>query len=345
MRDLEDARKLSPKAQEAIRKRAVKAVLNGKTRSEVANLFGVSRVSVNKWVKQYRLQGKNSLKSKKRGPHTKGTLAPEQAATLVKLVKDNPPEKLGLPFVLWTREAVQYLIQKKYGISLSRWTVGRYLKGWGFTPQKPLRRAYEQDSKAVKQWLEQDYPKIRERAAQEKAQIFWEDEMGIRSDHQAGKSYGKKGQTPIIPKTGKRYSFNMISAINNRGRMAFSLYEERFDAKICITFLNRLIRYAKGKVFVIWDGHPVHKSRAVERWLQEHNKRIEAFLLPGYSPELNPNELLNQDIKTNAVGRKNARSKAELKSNVRSYARKIQFSPNRVSKFFREAHVRYAAAI
>lgn len=345
MKTKDDGRKLSPTAQEAIREKAVKAVLSGKTRVEVALLFGVSRVAVNGWVKKYQSQGKFSLKAKKRGPHSTSRLSPQQGATIVKLVKNNPPEKLELPFVLWTREAVQQLIEKRCGILLSRWTVGRYLKQWGFTPQKPIRKAYEQDPKAVEKWLKQEYPKIQTMAKQEKALIFWEDEMGIRSDHQAGTSYGKKGQTPVIPKTGKRFGFNMISAINNQGKMGFSLFEEHFTSPVCIRFLTRLLQHAKGKkVFVIWDGHPVHKSNAVQLWVEAHKTKIQVFLLPGYSPELNPNELLNQDVKSNAVGRKNARSKDELKMNVLKYARSIQSHPNRVSSFFLEPHVKYASS-
>ena len=338
-------RKLSPKAQEAIRQRAVKAVLTGKSRSEVARLFSVSRVSVNAWVTQHRIQGQSGLKSKKRGSHATGSLAPFQAATIARLVEKHPPEALKLPFVLWTREAVQQLIERQFSIKVSIWTVGRYLKQWNFTPQKPLRRAYEQNKQAVEKWLKEDYPEILRRAKKEKAQIYWEDEMGIRSDHQTGVSYGKRGKTPIIPKTGKRFGFNMISAINNRGKLAFSLFEGSFDTKVCIGFLRRLIRYSKGKVFLIWDGHPVHKGNAMKRWLENHQEEIEVFILPGYSPELNPDELLNQDVKSNAVGRKNARTKAELKKNVKSYLAGIQRQPLRVANFFRESHVQYASAI
>ena len=345
MKTQDDARKLPPTAQQAIREKAVKAVLTGKTRVEVAQMFGVSRIAVNGWVKKYQSQGKISLKAKKRGPDRGGQLNPQQSATIVKLVQNNPPEKLGLPFVLWTREAVQELIEQRCGIKLSRWTVGRYLKQWGFTPQKPIRRAYEQDQKAVEKWLKEDYPKIQALAKKQNALIFWEDEMGIRSDHQAGRSYGRKGQTPVIPKTGKRFGCNMISAINNRGKMAFSLFEGSFDQSVCITFLRRLIRHTKGKkVFVIWDGHPVHKGKIVKDWIEKHKTKIQVFQLPGYSPELNPDELFNQDIKTNAVGRKNARSKDELKKNVLNYARSIQSRPNRVVKFFLECHVQYASS-
>lgn len=344
MNTKDDARKLPPTAQQAIREKAVKAVLSGKTRVEVAQMFGVSRNAVNGWVKKYLSQGKVSLKAKKRGPDSGGQLTPQQSATIVKLIQNNPPEKLGLSFVLWTREAVQQLIEQRCGIKLSRWTVGRYLKQWGFTPQKPIRRAYEQDRKAVDKWLKEDYPKIQALAKAQKALIFWEDETGIRSDHQAGRSYGRKGQTPVIPKTGKRFGFNMMSAINNRGKMAFSLFEGKFDSLVCISFLRRLIRHAKGKkVFIIWDGHPVHRGKIVKDWIEKHKAKIQVFQLPGYSPELNPDELFNQDIKTNAVGRKNARSKDELKKNVLNYARSIQSRPNRVVKFFLERHVQYAS--
>ena len=186
---------------------------------------------------------------------------------------------------MWTREAVQQFLAKRFELSVSVWTIGRYLKKWGFTPQKPLRRAYEQDPLAVKQWLETDYPEICRNAKHEQAKIHWGDEMGVRSDYQAERSYGRGGQTPVIPGTGKRFGCNLISTLTNRGKLYFKIFTQRFDSKVMLDFLRRLIRQRTQKVFLIVDGHPVHKSRVVKDWVERHSDRIRLFFLPSYSPE------------------------------------------------------------
>lgn len=206
-----------------------------------------------------------------------------------------------------------------------------------------MRRAYEQNPEAVKRWLDEEYPTIAKRAKAEKAEIHWGDEMGLRSDHQAGTSYGLMGKTPVIPGTGKRFRCNMISTITNRGGLAFMVFRQRFTADVMIKFLKRLVRHAGRKVFLIIDGHPVHRSRKVTRWLEEQTDQMERFFLPGYSPHLNPDELLNQDVKTNAQGRLRPKAEAEMVSNVRSYLRSTQKQPAVVKSYFQEEHVRYAA--
>lgn len=283
------------------------------------------------------------MKARRRGPKGGLVLAGHQAATVVRLIEDRCPDQLRLPFALWTREAVGELIHERYGIELSVWTVGRYLRHWGFTPQKPVRRAYERDPEAVQRWLDQEYPAIHRRAKAQGAEVYWGDEMGLRSDHQSGTSYGRRGQTPEIPGTGKRFGCNMMSAITNRGRLAFMVFKGRFTTPVMIVFLARLVRHAGRKVFVILDGHPVHRAKAVARWLAEHAEQIEMFLLPGYSPDLNPDELLNNDVKSNAVGRRRAKNQPELVGNVRSYLRSTQRQPQIVMNYFHEEHVRYAA--
>jgi hypothetical protein len=259
------------------------------------------------------------------------------------MIEDRCPDQLRLPFALWTREAVAELIQQRYGIGLSVWTVGRYLRHWGFTPQKPVRRAYERDPEAVRRWLEKEYPAIRRRAKAQGAEIYWGDQMGLRSDHQTGTSYGRRGSTPVLPGTGKRFGCNMISAITNRGQLAFMVFKCRFTAQVMLVFLGRLVRHAGRKVFLIVDGHPVHGAKAVSRWLATHAEQIEMFLLPGYRPELNPDELLNNDVKSNALGRRRPAHQIEMISEVRGYLRGTQRRPDIVINYFQEEHVRYAA--
>jgi transposase len=342
-----DTRTLSPDAQEQLRRRVVAAIRDGgMTRAQAARAFRVSRTSINAWLDAYAARGSAALRSGKRGRKPVSRLKPHQAATVVRMIQDRCPDQLKLPFALWTREAVCKLLAERFGLSVSVWTAGRYLRAWGFTPQKPVRRAYERDPAAVKRWLEQDYPAIARRAKREKALIHWGDEMGLRSDHQTGTSYGRRGQTPVVTGTGRRFGCNMISALTNQGQLSFMIFRERFTARVFIRFAGRLLRqpYLAGrKCFLIVDGHPVHKSAAVKRWLAQRAERIEMFLLPGYSPELNPDELLNQDVKSNALGRQRPADQKEMMHLARTYLRSTQRRPEMVCRYFHEEHVRYAA--
>jgi transposase len=340
---IRDARSLPAVAQEDLRQKAIKAVSGGQKQVDVAKILGVTRQAVGKWVKRFRQGGDRSLKAKQRGRPKGGKLLPWQAAQIAKAITDHHPEQWKLPFYLWTREAVAQLVEQRFGIRLSIWTVGRYLYRWGFTPQKPVRRAYEQKPEAVQSWLEKDYPLVQKRAKKEKALIYWGDEMGLRSDHAVGRSYGRRGQTPIIPGTGQRFSCNMISAINNKGHLNFMVFKSRFDATVFLGFLKRLVRQIKRRIFLIIDGHPVHHALSIKNWMQKHTAQIALFYLPGYSPQLNPDEMLNQDVKSNAVGRRRAKNQKELLANTRSYLRSRQRQPHIVKNYFQEEHVRYAS--
>ena len=338
-----DARSLPAVAQEDLRCKVITSILNGKKQVEAAELFGVTRQAIGKWLKAYREGGSRAIKAKRQGRPRGGSLLPWQSAQIAKTVIDRCPDQLKLPFYLWTREAVGQLIEKRFGIRLSVWTVGRYLARWRFTPQKPVRKAFEKNPEAVRIWLEEEYPAIRKKAKKEKAQIYWGDEMGLRSDHATGRSYGRRGQTPVIPGTGARFGCNMISAITNRGKLNFMVFKERFEADLFKKFLSRLIKQSKNKVFIIVDRHPVHRSVKVKKWLEENEDHIRMFFLPSYSPELNPDEILNQDVKSNAVGRKRAHNLREMINHIRSFLWGRQRRPGIVVKYFKEKHVRYAA--
>jgi transposase len=339
-----DCRTLTAKAQETLRQRVMRAVGDGMSQSEAARVFGVARQSVNRWARQVHEEGPQRLLARKRGrPVDTGRLQGWQAGTIVRLITDRHPEQLKLPFVLWTREAVRDLIAQRFGIRQSLSTVGRQLKRWGFTPQKPVRRAWERDPQAVETWLKREYPRIKRQAKREKAEIHWGDEMGMRSDHQTGRSYSPKGKTPVVAGTGQRFSCHMISAVTNRGTLRFMVYKKRFTTDVFLEFLRRLLRGAKRTIYLIVDGHPVHKSAAVRRWLAKHAARIRMFLLPSYSPELNPDELLNNDVKSNAIGRRRPATQHEMIRDVRGYLRGTQKRPDIVRGYFRQEHVRYAA--
>ena len=339
-----DFRSLSPDAQEVIRRKAVQAVIDGKSQTAAATQYDITRQAVNGWMSLYQEQGSSGLKAKPRGrPTGRGRLQPWQAGNVVQAIEGRCPDQLHLPFYLWTRQAVAELINRRYGIKLSVWTVGRLLKRWGFTPQKPVRRAYEQDPKAVARWLEEEYPTIARLAKSKKAMILWGDEMGVRSDHQTGTTYGRRGQTPVISGTGQRFRCNMVSAISNRGKMVFMVFRGSFNGKLFLCFLRRLLRQIPGSIILIVDSLPAHKGKVIQQWLEKNSQRIQMFFLPAYSPELNPDEMLNQDVKTNAVGRKRPSSQKEMIKNVRGYLWSRQRKPEVVKKYFHKKSVKYAA--
>ena len=338
-----DARSYSTETKEALRFKTVESVIGGMSQTKAAVVFGVARQTVARWMKMYRTKGKRALKAHKQGRprgHTK--LKNWQAATTVRIITDNTPDQLKLPFVLWTREAVRDLVSEKFRINASLSTIGRWLKRWGFTPQKPVRCAWERKPEAVKKWLDEEYPQIRKEAKKENAEIHWGDEMGLRSDHQAFRTYGRKGKTPVIPGTGQRFGCNMISTVTNRGTLRFMVYKNRFTSKKFIEFLRRLIKSTKRKVFLIVDSHPVHKSKKVSKWLKKRDDKIRMYFLPPYSPELNPDEMLNNDVKSNAVGKRRPKNQNEMMEDVRGYLRETQRNPVIVRNYFHAPTVRYA---
>ena len=331
-------------AQEAIRLKVV-GYLQKKlgTQNQCAEVFELSERSVNRIWSKYRQGGKRSLNNKKRGVQGGKKINGKQSAEVRKLIKDKLPDQLKLPFGLWTREAVQQLILDRYGITLSRWQVGRYLKSWGYTPQKPISKAFEQKPEKVKKWLEEEYPAIKKRAQREDAIIYFGDETGMRSDHQAGRSYAPSGQTPVIKKTGQRFSLNMISAISNRGHLQFMIIDGRFNSEVFENFLRQMIKYSRQKIYFVTDGHPAHKTKKLNEWLSLNKKKIEVFFLPPYSPELNPQEYVNQDVKTNVIGKKRPINKTQMRANDEDFMNNRKNDKKQVQKYFHVRHVRYAA--
>lgn len=343
MKEAVDLRRLSPSAQEALGFRVVRAVLGGMSQSQAARIFGVSVRSVNKWMVAYRNRGEEAIRGKPRGRPRGGRISNEQADWMIRQIRTKCLDELGLPFVLWTREAVGALLEKRFSLRLGLSTLGRYLRKWGMSPQKPVRRALEKNPAQVRYWLRVKYPAIVRQAKAERATVYWADEMGLRSDHSAGRSFSPKGKTPVVTATGNRFSCNMISGITNLGKLNFMIFEGKFSADVFLEFLRRLLRTSTRKVFLIVDRHLVHRSRKVGAWLTANDGRIKMFFLPGYSPELNPTELLNQDVKSNSVGRQRAGNKQELMRNVRGYLRSRQRTPQVVRNYFLEENVRYAA--
>ena len=339
-----DARKLDGATQGHMRKLVAQAVRGGMTQTDAARTYGVSLRAVSKWMKLSRDGGLRALKPGKRGRRPGGgRLTTKQASRIRTLIIGKLPDQLKLPFYLWTREAVMRLIEREYSVTVSQTTVGRYLKAWGISAQKPVCRAYERNDAAITRWLDEDYPNLVKEAKRDKATIYWADEMGLRSDHISGTCFAPVGQTPVVRATGQRFGCNMISAITNRGGLAFMVFEGKFQNAVFIDFMKRLLKQAKGKIYLIVDGHPVHRSAAAKRFVAETAKRLRLIRLPGYCPELNPDELLNQDVKTNALGKSRPANKADMIASVRSHLHRRQKQPHVIQNLFQEKNIRYAA--
>lgn len=338
-----DARQLTQSAQEELRFRAVAMVRSGLTQAVVAEMLAVSRTAVGIWWRRSESGGPEALKKGRRGNPTGPTLKGTQAATICNIIRDRRPEQVKLPFYLWTREAVQRLIQEECGITLAIRTVGDYLARWGFTAQKPLVRVYERSEPAVQRWLNEEYPAIVVRAKTEGAGIWWGDETGLRSRSYTGTSYSPRGKTPVTRGSGKYFGCNLISAITNRGELAFMVFEGKFNAAVFLDFMGRLVKQAGRKIFLILDNLRVHHAKVLRPWLEEHAADIELFFIPSYSPDLNPDEILNHDLKANAVGRKRATNRDELIANAVEHLESRARTPERVAAYFQEKHVCYAA--
>jgi transposase len=340
-----DARKLSTEAQQQLRYQVIRLKKGGRTYSEIAEITGIHFTTACKWYKAYLRGGAKTIRIKKRG-RPKGscrTLTPEQEKELQRSMRDRCPDQLKLPFALWTRIAVQQLIKQLWAIDMPIRTVGEYLKRSGFTPQKLLRKAYKQNPKAVKAWLNRAYPDIRKKAKKEDAQIQWGDETGLCNDSYHGRSYAPRGETPAIMLHARCERVNLISSVTNQGKVRFMVYTNRMNSQTLIKFMRRLIKDADKKIFLILDNLKVHHSHPVRDWLIAHEDEIELFFLPSYSPELNPDEYLNCDLKAGVHSGVPARSKNQLKSKAISHLRKLQKLAGRVRKYFKHPKISYAA--
>ncbi|MDX1739318.1 MAG: IS630 family transposase [Alphaproteobacteria bacterium] len=336
-----DARTLPRDVIEEKRRQAQQLRKRGMTREEIGEIVGVHADTVGRWLKLDKKNLKVNHGGRKTGEGRH--LAADQEKQIKRLIVDKTPDQLKMDYALWTRKAVMELIKQETGIDMPVRTVGDYLKRWGMTPQKPVKKAYEQSPKAVQAWLDGEYPQIKARAKKEKAEIYWGDETGLRNDSQHERGYALKGKTPVIRLNAKRTSTNMISAITNQGKVRFKLFEGGMNVDIMIDFCKRLIESAKRKVFLIVDNLRVHHAKLFKAWLCEHEDEIEVFYLPSYSPELNPDEYLNCDLKAGVHSRKPARSKKQLQKKVISHMRMLQKKPLRVAKYFEHEKISYAA--
>jgi transposase len=313
--------------------------------ANIAQVVGVHRNTVGQWIAKWKQGGSKRLKAKSSGrPAGSGRhLTPRQENRIRSMIVDRDPEQLKMNFALWTRDAVRLLIRQEYGLDMPIRTVGEYLKRWGFTPQKPVRRAYERCEASVRRWLDEQYPAIAARARRERAEIHWGDETGLRSDDAGGRGYSPRGRTPVRRAKGTPEKINMISSVTNRGKVRFMFYRGSLNVSIFLDFLNRLIRDARGrKVYLIVDNLRVHHARKVMQWVARRSEAIALFFLPSYSPDLNPDEYLNNDLKHGVSRQPDKRQRGRLAQCALSHMRSIQKQPSRVRKYFEAEPIRYA---
>lgn len=339
-----DARRLDHKTLTELRTRAVRSVQEGQRPEIVAKALGIHRVTLYGWLSRYRRGGWGALDAQKRGgrpPKLNG-----QALTWIyRTITTKNPVQLKFPYALWTAKMIGQVIETRFGINLSKASICRLLAQVGLSPQRPVWRASQQQPEAVQEWLSKAYPRIQTLARRMKAQIFFGDEAGVRSDHHAGTTWAMKGKTPVVRSTGARFGLNIISAVSAQGELRFMTVKGRIAAVQFIEFIKRLIHGTDRMVFLIVDGHPIHKAKCVTRLLatESMKKRVRLFFLPPYSPELNPDERVWNDLKNNSIGRQVMTAPDQMHRAVISHLRCIQQSPERVRGYFNNKATKYAA--
>ena len=337
-----DGRKIGHEALEEIRIRAVRAVQSGQSPEVVIAALGMCRTNIYKWLAAYRAGGLDALKAKKLNGRPK-KLSAKQLAWIYKAITGGNPMQYAFEFALWTRELIQELIRRKFKIRLSLPSISRLLHQLGLTPQKPLFKAYQQNKERVEKWLKKEYPRIKKLAKKEGATIYFADEAGIRSDFHSGTTWAPKGKTPVVEATGARFKVSMISAVSAQGQMRFMVVDGTIGAEVFIDFLKRFLVGQTKPSYLVVDCSRTHRAKIVSEFVSQTSGLLRLFFLPGYSPELNPDELVWNDLKNNIVGRQIISSQRELKSKVTGGLRRIQKSPEKIRAFFHKDSTRYAA--
>jgi transposase len=330
-----------------VRRRAVFAVLNSRDRSisKVAKEFQVRWHTLNHWVNLYKTGGEKALAKDERGAEkwANTKLTEKETIWTQKAITNKMPDQYQLPFMLWTRKAIQDLIERKINKKISLSTISNLLKNWGMSSQKPKLRAYQQQPERIQKWIDTEYPIHQKRAKKEKAVIHWCDETTISSRDLVGKGFSKIGQTPILKASGSRFSVNMISTITNRGDVRFMLFKDTMNAIKFIDFLRRLIKGENQKIYLIVDNIRVHHAKKVQAWELKNQDKIKLIYLPPYAPEHNPDEYLNQTLKARLKRKPKDKDAVSLRKSVYTEMKTLQKSPKVISALFEAPLVKYAA--
>ena len=339
MRD-NDGRKLDHKTLEAIRLRAVERIQAGAHPEDVADSLGMQRSTVYAWMAKFREGGRETLRAKP-VPGRPRKLSGAQLRVLYTLIVGANPRQLQFEFDLWTRERVRELIRREFDVALSAVSVGRLLRMIGLSPQRPLFRAYQQDPQAVERWKTEEYPAIRAEAKKLGATIYFADEASVRSDYHAETTWAPVGQTPLVRTTGARVSINMISAVTASGSFVFDIVDGKLNAEKFIDFCDKLLADTDRPVFLVVDGHPVHRSKTVKDYVASTGGRLRLFRLPSYSPELNPDEWAWKNVKHDTIGRQAILGADDFAMKVLAALERLAQLPHIVRAFFADPNLRY----
>jgi transposase len=347
----DDGRKLDHQTLEALRLRAVEQVARGVPAAQVgAGLaaLGLHRRTIYTWLAKERTEGRQALRARP-VPGRARKLSDEQLSELAGLITETDPRDHGFAVALWTREVVRQLIPARFGLQLTVASVGRTLHKLGFSAQRPLYRAEQADPAAVARWKETEYPKIAAEAKETDGRVFFVDEAGVRSDYHAGTTWAPVGQTPTVTGTGARFGLSMISAISAKGALRFSILAGTLTTPVFITFLQRLLhdaaQHGGGPVFCIVDNHPVHRAKAVARFVDATDGKLRLYRLPAYSPQLNPDEWVWQNVKHDGVAPAAVKGPEQMKAVVTGRLRRLQRLPHIVRGFFGDPELAYIAAV
>jgi len=342
MRD-NDGRKLDHATLEALLLRAVDQVKRGAHPEDVATALGMHRKTVYAWLAAERAGGTDALLAKPI-PGRPPKLSGDQMRQLYEWIAGGDPRQHTFGLSLWTRDLVRHLIKAKFGFTYTAQGVGKLLRRLGLSPQRPLYRAWQADPEAVQTWKTQTYPEIARQAKAEGAVIYFGDEASIRSDYHAGTTWAPVGRTPVVETTGARFGVNMISAVSAKGLLRFHLVESTMTAAKFLDFCQRLLEDAKQPVVLIVDGHPAHKAAIVTRWVDSTNGRFRLYILPAYSPQLNPDEWVWNQVKRHRVGRASVAGPDHLRTLARSALHRLQKLPDTIRKFFHDPQLSYILA-
>ena len=331
-----DYRTVSSETLYEARKTVIRMWKSKKGVAEIIEATSLSQDTVYVTIRKYKKGGMAALKPKSRGRKTgeKRSLTPKQEKEILSQLVDKNPAQLKLKGCMWTRDNVKDYILRQYGIDMPIRTVGEYLRRWGLTVQRPAKQEANQKPEQVEAWLKEQYPAIHAEAKAENAEIFWGDETAVQNVANYARGYAPKGKTPVVKIQSKKMHINMISAISNQGKLHFLLYSDAINSERLISFMEAVIKTAGKKVYLILDNLRVHHSKAVTAWVEEHSQQIRLFHLPPYSPEYNPDEYLNNDLKRNLGTQAMVKDVTELEDNTNAFMSRLSDDEDHVKAYF-----------